>query len=365
MGFGDTVKDIGKKVSKNFGSQGALKFFKKGDPTTVTQGPLETPERRQARQNLLGFAETGQFGGFEVGAPLQGFTPGSELEGFTPGEALPGFEAGEQFGGPLGSFDPTSQESAGLENLQTLLASGRPELLGIASGTLSDLLSGDRFDPTAPGGEFQGFKEGVTRETQEAVDRAKREAAFSKNLFSKSTIEGIGDIQAKSSEALTRELGRLSSEFTGRKLSAVPLALQAARAEEDINLGRIGASQEFGGLERILGDVEARRELEEFQRTRGEKQADLLRRRGETAVDATRRRGEKKEEALRIRAEEKTPLEVLSTILGTPTQFGVESLTLPGGKSTAEELLLALAPGFGAAAGQSFFSSAPKTKALA
>src|SRR5437867_3230249 len=51
---------------------GIYQAVKGNGSTTVDQVPLETPEEHQARQGLLGFANTGKFGNYSAGDPYAG-----------------------------------------------------------------------------------------------------------------------------------------------------------------------------------------------------------------------------------------------------------------------------------------------------
>jgi hypothetical protein len=277
-------------------------------------------------------AKTGRFGDLELGGALEGIEFGGDLTGFTPGAELPGFDAGADLGLSLGNFDITGVEQQGLTGIERLLSSAgdRNPLLGTTQAALEDIIGGVDFDPS---GSFSGFQDRLDRELRERSSDLRREAGFTGNLFSTGTIERLGDVQARGTEAGAAELGRLETEARDRRLKAIPIALQQALVGNELELSRllpgIESSFEFGGLERELSDTEAIREFNEGLRRRGESQSDLLRRRSEEGTDALRRRGEVLSDVGRKRSEQLSVLDLLRTVLGSNTPFGIPEITVP------------------------------------
>ena len=224
------------------------------------QEPLETPEQAAARRKLLAFADTGQWGSFK---------------------------AGEQVPLQYGDFNATGIEQTGLSSLQDLLASGTPEGFERGDAALYDFLGTDPMDVS---GQFDPFKAQVQRQIGESNAALKRNAGFAGNLYSTDTIQNLGDIENRGNETLTAELARLTNQSLDRRLQAIPLAYQSAEAQEGVNLGRIGASQQYGGLTRQLNDASAKA-----------RDAELLRRRQELQI----------------------PINALTTVAGGAPPFGV------------------------------------------
>ncbi len=298
-----------------------------GKKKTQRQVPLEPPEISDARRTLLDIAKTGRFGDLELGGALEGIDFGGDLTGFTPGAELEGFDAGAGLGLSLGDFDVTDIERQGLTGIERILAGGGGQnpLLGTTRTALEDIIGGEDFDPSD---SFSGFQDRLDRELRERSSDLRRESGFTGNLFSTDTIEGLGDIQARGAEAGASELSRLENEARERRFRALPIALQQAELESGIELSGIEGALRFGGLERDLSDTEAIREFNEGLRQRGELQSDLLRRRSEEGTDALRRRGEVLSDVSRRRGEELSVLDLLRTVLGSNTPFGVPELTV-------------------------------------
>jgi hypothetical protein len=150
--------------------------------------------------------------------------------------------------------------------------------------------------------QFQPFKNLTERTLRESDAAVRRGAGFAGNLYSTDTIRKLGDVQAKGNEALMGELGRLSENALNRKLSAAGLALQSRQAQEATNLGRIGASQQYGDLIRSLNDASIKA-----------RDTELLRRRQELQL----------------------PINAAQSILGTNVQYGPQ----PVSQSPYQELL--------------------------
>lgn len=235
-----------------------------GKKKKTSQGVLETPEQKAARQKLGSFGATGKIGGFTVG---------------------------EDIGIGGGDFNASGIETKGLSRLQDLLDSGLPESFDLGKESLKDFLA---TSDSAIDDQFNAFKTTANRQIQDSVDATKRNQAFAGNLFSTDTFERLGDVQARGNETLIAQLAGLTDSERSRRLSATGLAFEAGSAEQNAELGQIQASQQFGDLMRQLNDQEIQR-----------RDAEILRRRGETGLQ----------------------LDALSSVAGTPSNFGIGSVS--------------------------------------
>lgn len=137
---------------------------------------------------------------------------------------------------------------------------------------LQDLL---QTSPDAIEKQFQPFNTITDRNTQDALQAQKRAAAFGGSLYSSKNIQKLGEIGARGNETKTAELARLTDSYQNRKLQAIPLAYQSGRAQEDLNIGRIDASQRYGGLTRQLNDASIKARDAELLRRRQELQLPI------------------------------------------------------------------------------------------
>lgn len=212
----------------------------------VSQIPLETPEQTKARQMLLKLAETGQL---------------------PTGEKL-----GAAYTGDLGNYDMTGLESAGQSKLMSMLQGGNPELFDIGQNEIKKLLSEDSvYDPYAKGSLYTGFKDETLRSLEEGKNRLKQNSAFARNLYSTNTGKEMGLLEERGQKSLEGKLAELYQNFVSQKQAAIPLALQAGTAENTMNLNKVGASQQYGALARVLLDQQAKDKYAEFQRQQQEK----------------------------------------------------------------------------------------------
>jgi hypothetical protein len=229
----------------------------------TAQVPLETAEQRAARQKLMGFADTGTFGGFTAGAEV-----------------------------PLGygDYGITGIEQQGQTALQDLLSQGLPSQYAQGDAALNDFL---KTDPTDVSAQYNPFKAQVERQIAESNRALKRNAGFAGNLYSTDTIRGLGDIQARGNETLTSQLASLTDSALNRRLQAIPLAYQSAAGQQEAKLNQINASQQYGSLTRQLNDASIKA-----------RDAELLRRRQELQL----------------------PIEAAKTVAGQTANYGVPSV---------------------------------------
>lgn len=229
----------------------------------TSQVPLEPPEVTAARQALYKYSQTGQYGDF---------TAGDEV--------------------PLGygDFNATGIEQQGLSSLQNLLSSGIPSQYQMGDAALQNMLGSTQEQIQS---QFDPFKAQTQRQITDSETALKRGAGFAGNLYSTNTIKGLGDIQARGNETLTAELARLTDSALNRQLSAIPLAYQSGMDQESIQQGRIGASQQYGGLTRQLNDASIKA-----------RDAELLRRRQELQL----------------------PIDAAKSVIGSTPQYGIPSV---------------------------------------
>jgi hypothetical protein len=227
------------------------------------QVPLETAEQRAARQKLMGFADSGEFGDFKAGAEV-----------------------------PLGygDYNMTGIEGQGQTALQDLLNQGLPSQYATGDAALMDYL---KTDPTDIAAQYDPFKAQVQRQIKESDRALKRNAGYAGNLYSTDTIRGLGDIQARGNETLTAEMARLTDSALQRRLQAIPLAYQSGEAQQSAKLNQIQASQQYGSLTRQLNDASIKA-----------RDAELLRRRQELQL----------------------PIEAAKTVAGQTANYGVPSI---------------------------------------
>jgi len=254
-------------------------FFDSKKGKTITQEPLQTDEQKKVMKLLTDFASTGKFGDFT---------------------------AGESFKGDLGSFTPTTIEKQGQSQLMDLIQGGMPELFKLGSDEFKKLLTTDKFDPYSETGVYKGFKTGVLREGQEASDMLKRNLAVTGDTFSTAQVKEQGDLSQRTHETLSNKMAELFQDFSDKKLAGAETAANLGLQEEGIKTGRIGLSQTFGSLERLLKDSEAKAKYGDWLRARGEHQ---------TTIDAAK------------------------TVFEKTVPYGVKSYTTPDTPSPFSQLL--------------------------
>jgi len=270
---GGTISAVGGIASSLISNSG-----KKGGET-VNQEPLRTNEQNKMEKLLADFARTGKFGDFK---------------------------AGESFKGDLGSFTPTTIEKQGQSQLMDLIQGGMPELFKLGSDEFKKLLTTDKFDPYSETGVYKGFKTGVLREGQEASDMLKRNLAVTGDTFSTAQVKEQGDLSQRTHETLSNKMAELFQDFSDKKLRGAEVAAGLGLQEEGVKSGRIGLSQTFGSLERLLKDSEAKAKYGDW---------------------------------LRARTEHQQTIESAKSVLGTEARYGIKSATGSDTPSPYSQLL--------------------------
>lgn len=164
-----------------------------------------------------------------------------------------GYNFHQGYDQPLGSYDMSGLESAGQGKLSGMLTSGLPGIFGTGTDQLSQFLTTDAFDPNA-GGVYSGLTAGLDYNSDLAVDKAKNDASFMGNLYSTHAARAMGDIRAQTENAKSGILGNLYQNWMQNKLGAIGTAINAGGVEQGLDLGLVGASQQYGGLGRSLQD---------------------------------------------------------------------------------------------------------------
>lgn len=247
-------------------ASGLINKLLEGGGSTVSQGPLQTSEQSAARQLLLKLANSGQFGDITLG---------------------------EDIGLPSSNFSLSDMERTGINAIRDRFESGNPTQLTQTLNALSSFLEDPTIDPA---GQFAPFKSRVERELQDRSDAFKRNAAITGNLFSTDLQRNMADIQREGQNTLSSELARLTDQAINRRFEAAQSAPTIVGLINELEKGRINDMITAGGIERSLSN-----------QATAEQRSELLRRRDE--------------ELQRINA--------LNSILGSNTQFGVPSITIP------------------------------------
>lgn len=204
-----------------------------------------TPEQLAAQRRLSDFSATGRYGNFEAGADV---------------------------GLGYGDYGVTGLEQSGLSNLQQLLTSGIPDQFRMGDDALRDFMS---TSPDAIEKQFEPFKAQTERVVRDQQTALKRGASFGGNLYSTDTVRNLGDIGARANETMIGKLAELTDTALNRRLQAIPLAYQSGAAQEGIGMGRISASQQYGGLTRQLNDASIKARDAEILRRRQELQLPI------------------------------------------------------------------------------------------
>ena len=202
-----------------------------------------TPEQQEIFGLMKNFATTGSYGDL--------------------------FTAGEQYGGDLGNYELSENEQLARQRLNEMMQDGLPQGMQMAQDELESLFSGS-YDPYNETGVYSGFKAGVERESQEAADALNRRNAITGDLYATEGVRQQGLLAERTQQTLANKLAELYETYSGQRLQGIGMAGNLGIAEENINMGRLGMADQFGQTDRGLLDLKARREYDEWTRSRSE-----------------------------------------------------------------------------------------------
>lgn len=249
---------------------------------SVSQQPLQTPEQAEARKMLLNYYK--QYGGQ--------------------------YHPGEKYEGKLGEYRMTDLEAQGLGSFANLLQNSSTyqpqELYGMSH--LKDLMEGDRFDPYNKKGEYGQFLQRLKYDEEQAKDELRRDLAAHGQYFSSGAANAYTDLAKHNELARQGKLSELYDKYTNRKIRAIPWALEASLNKQQLDaqgaqqnfqnqFQTAQASQTYGGLQRMLMDLQAKDMYADWKRQHEEK--------GQT-------------------------LNSLNAVLGSSPGWGVKDFSIPG-----------------------------------
>jgi hypothetical protein len=214
---------------------------------SVKQEALLTEDQKKAQSALLKIGQGGSVGGATLG---------------------------EGFSGSLGEFDqdPLAQQANALIGARL---GGANSNVDSAASVLRGLATDD-FDENSD--LFKSFTKSIQRAQKEGGDVLNREAAIQGNRFGTAIAEEKGLLAERGQDALADFQARQFESFLNRKQVSAGQLADVARLQEDVQAGRISQAQAAGEVRRQIKDSEAKANLNEFLRTRGEKlgQIDVL-----------------------------------------------------------------------------------------
>lgn len=209
----------------------------------VKQVDMNTPEQKAAIAALNQLAQTGSWGGINLG------------EGYT---------------GSLGNFDMTGGEQFGLDTLRGLLTS--PDMAK-ARETYTNLAD-TKFDPSDPSSGYAAYSKALAKSQKQASDVLNREAAIGGSRFS----TGILKEKAGLAEDFSNQQGQFLANLFQNSRSTQLAGAQGLQSLTNTQAGLSNQLMNAAALERNLKNQEAQAKFSEWQRARSEKmtQIDLL-----------------------------------------------------------------------------------------
>lgn len=160
------------------------------------------------------------------------------------------YEPGKAYSGLSTLTNPTTQETAGLGLLSKYLSEGDDANLTAAAKVNADTLSG-AYDPYSSE-YYSRMKANLEKERLQNVAKTKQTAAKYGYRTSSGENTRLAQVGENTANKVSDLIASLQQQERANQLASVPYAAQIAAAKQSQAVGKIGASQQYGGLTRSL-----------------------------------------------------------------------------------------------------------------
>lgn len=165
----------------------------------------------------------------------------------------------------------TGLESQGQGILQSYLnGGGSGPLLDAADQQIQDTLAGKYTNPnTNP--FIQSMKALSTQNLNDSINSARASSGARGNYFSTAAITGENLLRQKSNTDLNAQIGSVLNQERANQFNAVPIAQTLDQYKnQTLPLSQIGASQQYGGLQRTIDQANLEAQYNEYVRQQKE-----------------------------------------------------------------------------------------------
>lgn len=183
------------------------------------------------------------------------------LQSYTPGQA---------YGGQLSAGGPNDIEQSGLEELRKLMSQpATGDLFGAAKGQVMDTLGGKFADPsTSP--FIQSYEKLAGQNLQDSINTERGQRGARGSYFTKAGINAESQLTERTQNYMNALIGDFINSERGRQMTAVDQARNLEGFAQDATIGRVGASQTLGSLERMLEQADLERQYDAWINQRSE-----------------------------------------------------------------------------------------------
>jgi hypothetical protein len=207
----------------------------------------------EAGQNLMDYMKTGKF----AGSP---------------------YTMGEAYDGPLGNYDMTDIEGSGQDAMRKMINSGVPELNQLGYNEYRDLLTTDKYNPLSNENKdtyFNPYMKEIQKANQISSDRLNQEMGRTGSLYSSARDTQQRRLSEETNDQTNMLLSKLYQDYANKRLSGAQTAADMGQQKQSMELERINAAHEYGQLDRMLKDTQAKEAYNDWLRKRAE-YADVI-----------------------------------------------------------------------------------------
>lgn len=190
------------------------------------------------------------------------------LADYTPGAA---YKGDLNFAGT-----PTDMETGGLDILKKLLGSaGTGPLFESANTHLLDTLSGKYADPkTSP--YIQAMQKALKTQLADQITQERGTRGARGNYFTNAGVQAEGKLRERSTDSLNSIIGQFIQNERNNMLGATDKAVALDKYKNvQLPLSLVGASQQYGGLERTIHGANLESQYQAYLNQRKEQSGAL------------------------------------------------------------------------------------------
>jgi len=219
-----------------------------------------SPEQRALANNQLEYSN-------------QGLTAGKSLMDYYQSGQFGDFTAGKEYQEQLGDYGMTDMEGAGQEAMNSMIQGGAPELNRLGAAEYKDLLTTDKYNPMAEGNKdayFNPYMKELKKSQQDQSDILDRNMGVTGSLYSSARDDQQRQLGEETQDQANMMMSGLYTDYMNKRLSGASEASRLGNMQQAMEMERIQGAHQYGQLQRVLADTQAKDAYNDWLRQRSE-----------------------------------------------------------------------------------------------